>query len=123
IDQVRSALTAAGYQSNLAQIHHDVLKLSNGHYILIGQVFQSVILAGDPSPETIAGDILIDLSPDLTVKWIWSSFDHLDVNRHPVAIGDWTHSNAVVLTGDGNLLLSMRHQSWILKIDYQNGTG
>jgi Arylsulfotransferase (ASST) len=24
---------------------------------------------------------------------------------------------------DGNLLLSMRHQSWILKIDYENGTG
>ena len=23
----------------------------------------------------------------------------------------------------GNLLLSMRHQSWILKIDYANGTG
>jgi arylsulfate sulfotransferase len=24
---------------------------------------------------------------------------------------------------DGNLLLSMRHQSWILKIDYKNGAG
>jgi|ERR1035437_4205882 hypothetical protein len=24
---------------------------------------------------------------------------------------------------DGNLLLSLRHQSWVLKIDYQNGNG
>jgi len=36
---------------------------------------------------------------------------------------DWTHSNALVYTPDGNLLLSMRAQSWILKIDYENGAG
>ena len=32
-------------------------------------------------------------------------------------IADSTHSNALVYTADGNLLLSMRNQSWILKID------
>ncbi|MGA7794174.1 MAG: aryl-sulfate sulfotransferase, partial [Candidatus Acidiferrales bacterium] len=36
---------------------------------------------------------------------------------------DWTHSNALVYTADGNLLVSMRNQSWILKLDYANGTG
>ena len=37
---------------------------------------------------------------------------------------DWTHSNAVVYSpDDGNLILSMRHQSWVLKIDYQDGQG
>ena len=24
---------------------------------------------------------------------------------------------------DGNILVSMRHQSWVLKIDYNNGAG
>jgi hypothetical protein len=36
---------------------------------------------------------------------------------------DWTHSNAILYTDDGNLLLSIRHQSWIVKIDFANGTG
>ena len=37
---------------------------------------------------------------------------------------DWTHSNAVLYSAsDGDLVLSMRHQNWILKIDYNNGQG
>jgi len=46
------------------------------------------------------------------------------VNRHLNGLPDWTHSNAVVYSPeDGNLLLSMRHQSWVLKIDCNNGSG
>ncbi len=56
--------------------------------------------------------------------WTWNSFDYLDVNRHLNGLPDWTHSNALVYSpDDGNLLLSMRHQSWVLKIDYNNGLG
>jgi arylsulfate sulfotransferase len=48
----------------------------------------------------------------------------MDVTRHPVSITDWTHGNAVLYSPtDGNLLLSMRHQNWIIKIDYNNGAG
>ena len=37
---------------------------------------------------------------------------------------DWTHSNALLYSADdGNLLLSIRAQSWIIKIDYANGSG
>ena len=36
---------------------------------------------------------------------------------------DWTHGNAVVETPDGDLLYSSRHQDWLIKIDYANGTG
>jgi hypothetical protein len=56
--------------------------------------------------------------------WAWNSFDYLDVNRHPNGLPDWTHSNALLYSSsDGNLLLSMRSQSWVLKIDYSNGSG
>ena len=65
----------------------------------------------------------MDIDPNGNVVWGWSSFDYLDINRHLQGFPDWTHSNALVYTADGNLLLSMRHQSWILKIDYANGTG
>jgi arylsulfate sulfotransferase len=37
---------------------------------------------------------------------------------------DWTHTNAVIYSADdGNLLVSIRHQNWIVKVDYENGTG
>ncbi len=67
---------------------------------------------------------MIDLDQDWNPVWSWNSFDYLDVNRHLNGLPDWTHSNALVYSpDDGNLLLSMRHQSWILKIDYNNGAG
>jgi hypothetical protein len=70
------------------------------------------------------GDIVIDLDPNWNPVWVWSSFEHLDVNRHLMGLPDWTHSNTLVYTpNDGDLLLSIRNQSWILKIDYNNGSG
>jgi hypothetical protein len=36
---------------------------------------------------------------------------------------DWLHTNAVSLSPDGNLVLSLRHQDWVIKIDYRNGSG
>ena len=36
---------------------------------------------------------------------------------------DWTHGNAIQLTPDGNLLYSSRHQDWLVKIAYGDGTG
>ena len=34
------------------------------------------------------------------------------------------HTNAVLYSpDDGNLIISMRHQNWLIKIDYANGTG
>jgi arylsulfate sulfotransferase len=55
---------------------------------------------------------------------VWSDFDHLDLNRHPAGMPDWTHGNAIVYSpNDGNLLFSLRNQDWVIKIDYENGTG
>ena len=81
-------------------------------------------MPGYPGVIKVLGDALIDIDLNGNVAWAWSGFDHgLDINRHLQGLPDWTHSNAIVYTADGNLLLSMRHQSWILKIDYENGTG
>jgi hypothetical protein len=81
-------------------------------------------VAGESGTHTVLGDVLVDLDTNLNVSWVWSEFDHLDVNRHPIGFPDWTHTNAVVYSpNDGDLLVSMRHQSWIIKIDYNNGHG
>jgi hypothetical protein len=81
-------------------------------------------LTGFPNPVTVAGDILIDLDQNHNPVWLWSSFDHLDLNRHPMSFPDWTHTNSVVYSPDDKaLIISMRHQSWVLKIDYNDGQG
>jgi hypothetical protein len=87
------------------------------------------------------GDLVIDLDQNFQVTWTWNAFDHLDPNRGPV-LGetcavysyacpgsspnavDWLHSNSVNSSpADGNLVISMRHQDWVIKVRYQNGFG
>ncbi|MFZ0732669.1 MAG: aryl-sulfate sulfotransferase [Candidatus Sulfotelmatobacter sp.] len=125
VGKLNTWLSAAGYTWSANSIHHDFLYLPNGHLILLVNSNKDFTnLTGYPGTTTVLGDSIIDLDPNYNVVWVWSTFDHLDVNRHPMLFPDWTHSNALVYSqDDGNLLLSMRHQSWVIKIDYENGAG
>jgi hypothetical protein len=118
-------MQAAGFNFQIGGYHHDLLPLANGHLIVLGNYYQSFTdLPGYPGVTQVLGDALVDLDPNWNPVWGWSTFDHLDVNRHLNGLPDWTHANAVVYSpNDGNILLSMRHQSWIIKIDYNNGAG
>jgi len=117
-------LAAKGYSISIANFHHEILPLPNGHWIVLANTTKPYTnLPGYPGTTEVIGDFVIDLDPNWNPVWVWSSFDHLDVNRHPLFFPDWTHSNALVYLPDGNLLLSMRHQSWVLKLDYENGAG
>jgi len=118
-------LIPLGRSVTFFQFHHDILPLPNGHIIVLASMkVPYKDLPGYPGTTNVIGDLLIDLDPNWTPVWFWSTFDHLDVNRHLQGLPDWTHSNAIIYTpNDGNLVLSIRHQSWVIKIDYQNGTG
>ncbi len=119
---LNSRLAAAGFNYTAQFMHHDMAVLPNGHWILIVNSVRPEIENG--TTVDVLGDALIDLDTNLNPVWVWDTFDHLDVNRHPVSVLDWTHSNAILYSAtDGNLLLSMRHQNWIIKIDYNNGKG
>ena len=122
---VNQGLQAKGYSFSVGGFHHDFLSLPNGHWILLAYVYQKFTdLPGYPGVTDVQGDAVLDVDTNGNLVWAWSTFDHLEVNRHPMGLPDWTHGNALVYTpNDGNLLLSMRNQSWIIKIDYQNGTG
>jgi arylsulfate sulfotransferase len=122
---VNQQLQSLNYDFTIGGFHHDVLELPNGHWIVLGSVTKAFTnLPGYPGVTNVNGDALIDLDQNRNVAWAWNAFDHLDVNRHPYLFPDWTHSNAILYTqNDGNLLVSMRHQNWILKIDYNNGIG
>jgi arylsulfate sulfotransferase len=122
--QVNQSLQNQGLSFNLVNFSHDILVLPNGHWITIIQISQDFDdLPGYPGTTSVLGDLLVDIDPNGNVVWNWSAFNYLDVNRHLQGLPDWTHSNALVYTPDNNLLLSMRNQSWILKIEYLSGQG
>ena len=124
-NDLNQKLRNAGYNLNVFSIDHDFVLLPNGHLLLLisdSRVFTD--LPGYPGQTTVVGNAIVDLDSNNNPVWVWDAFDHLDVNRHPMSFPDWTHANAVVYDpDDGSLLFSLRHQSWILKIDYQNGNG
>jgi hypothetical protein len=121
----------------VSAFHHDALELPNGNLLVLGHEF------GDfPDPATgaithVAGDVIVELTPGGEKVWHWSSFAHLDTGRVPgpdyymisiedPATGklgrDWTHGNGIIHTpSDDSILLSLRHQDWILKIDRASG--
>jgi arylsulfate sulfotransferase len=122
IETLNDRLAAAGFSYQAQFMHHDTTVLPNGHWIVIVNSIQPE--TEDGTAYSVIGDALIDLDPNLNPVWVWNTFDHMDVTRHPVSITDWTHSNAILYSPtDGNLLLSMRDQNWIIKIDYNNGAG
>lgn len=115
----------AGFSFYITGYHHDLIPMPNGHLIVLGNYYKPFTdLPGYPGVTDVLGDAIVDLDPNWNPVWAWSTFDYLDVNRHLNGLPDWTHGNALVYSpNDGNLLLSMRHQSWIIKIDYNNGAG
>ncbi|HET7100341.1 MAG TPA: aryl-sulfate sulfotransferase [Terriglobia bacterium] len=123
--ELTSRLTTAGFNLDIHAMHHDFLLLPNGHLIiLVDHTKDFTDLPGYPGTTSVLGDALIELDQNWQPVWVWDTFDHLDVNRHPLAFPDWTHSNALIYSpDDGDLLLSMRDQSWVIKIDYQDGKG
>jgi arylsulfate sulfotransferase len=113
-----AAATCAGCNITVVGTHHDFVQLPNGHLVLLAATQQTI------SGTVVTGDVIIDLDQNHNPVWLWNEFDHLDVNRRPYMFPDWTHTNAILYSADdGNLIISIRHQNWLVKVDYQNGAG
>lgn len=131
ISQLNQSLAAAGYSGlNLLTFATDVLPLPNGHMILNAwitkpETFTGTAPGGKPAGTyNMLGNVLIDVDQNYNPTWVWNSFDHLDINRDPFQFPDFTHANALLYSPDDHdLLLSVRQQNWIIKIDYQDGAG
>jgi len=124
-----AAATCAECDVTLDTFHHDVTPLPNGHWIIIGNTTEMLSSTSTPPltnapAATVLGDVVVDLDQNMQPVWVWNEFNHLDPNRHPYMFPDWTHTNAVVYSkDDGNILISIRHQNWVLKVNYTDGTG
>jgi arylsulfate sulfotransferase len=123
---LNTRLSAAGFGDlNLQYFSHDVTLLPNGHMLLIASTFRPYTdLPGYPGVTNVAGDIIVDVDENMQPTWVFNEFDHFDVNRHPYMFPDWMHTNAIVYSpDDGNLVISLRHQNWVIKVNYLNGAG
>jgi arylsulfate sulfotransferase len=113
----------------LLTFHHDVTPLPNGHLLVLASMLVPLSPTSKPpltneKAQNVLGDVIIDLDENLQPVWAWNEFNHLDPNRHPYQFPDWTHSNAVLYSADDrNIIVSLRHQNWVLKIDYDDGRG
>ena len=121
--------TCAECKVTLDTFHHDVEPLPNGHWLVLANTTMQLSPTTTPPltntpPTTVLGDVIVDLDANLQPVWAWNEFNHLDPNRHPYQFPDWTHTNAVVYSpDDGNLIVSMRQQNWVVKVDYEDGKG
>ena len=126
----------------VTELHHEAIRFPNGDTAVLGNVER--VADQGAGPVDVLGDMVIILDSNLQVKWFWNEFDHLDIKRRAVlnetcasgaggcptlqnpnytVANDWTHTNSVALTPDGNLVVSSRHQDWVFKVDYRNGAG
>lgn len=132
INDLNTELANAGCAEcnvTLDTFHHDVTPLPNGHWLVLANTTMALSATSTPPltnepASTVLGDVIVDLDQNLHPVWAWNEFNHLDPNRHPWSFPDWTHTNAIIYSkDDGNILVSMRHQNWIVKVNYADGTG
>jgi len=143
---INEQLTAKGYPTLDCFNIHETRILPNGDFLLLGSRDEvSTMYQGgtQQNPVDILGDMILVLDHNMQLVWAWDSFAHENLAREATlddlcyqgqagcpsfnpafsVANDWLHSNAVQYTSDGNILLSMRDQDWVQKINYANGSG
>ncbi|HET8629099.1 MAG TPA: aryl-sulfate sulfotransferase [Thermomicrobiales bacterium] len=151
LDRINEQLAGRSGADQIAAMTHEATLLPDGHILVLGSAERLFPPGTQGSttglPVDIVADEIIVLDQNLQVSWVWDGFDFLDINRaatlgdvchahtagcpplaNTAAAGgtaqDWMHANAVIYSpADHDLLLSVRHQDWILKLDYHDGAG
>jgi hypothetical protein len=124
IKAINAQLGALG-RPRITELDHEAKILPNGQTVVIGTTQKTVNYKGNSTRFT--GNMVIVLDQNLHVTWAWNAFKYLNTNRlgtdHPVP-SDWLHANSVSWSPeDQDLVVSLRTQDWVMKIDYANGAG
>ena len=126
-EDISARLVAMGRPA-IANFHHDAIVLPNGNIVGLAASRRQIRVPG-AAARTVIGDVLVLMDREGNVLWQWDAFDKLDVNMKAIlnelngAAEDWTHGNSIEYLADGNLLFSIRHLDWVVKIDFQDGAG
>jgi hypothetical protein len=124
VNAINAQLAAMGLHS-ISHLTHDAQRLPNGDTAVLALAPRTVRLRGKRT--AYVGDMVLVLDQNFQVKWTWDPFRWLNTRRlGRVGEGprDWMHANSVAWSpADGNLIVSMRSQDWVIKINYANGAG
>lgn len=136
-----------GGKECLSGFHHEAMRLPNGHTLVIAGLerMEPAGTQGSDAPVDVLGDVVIDLDENFQVSWVWNSFDQLELKRAslggehcaqgegrggcpPVFLAKqangWLHSNSIsYVASDGDFLVSIPEQDWVVKVDYRDGKG
>ncbi len=122
---VMNAELAALHQPKIIEFDHEAKILPNGDTAVIATTPRVVNYRGKSTK--FVGDMVLVLDQNFHPTWVWNSFRFLNTNRlgfdKPVPT-DWLHANSVSWSpDDSNLVVSLRTQDWVIKINYADGTG
>lgn len=149
--RVSEQLVARGLP-RIVGFSHEVRRISNpgksnnGFIAVLGttDIVSTQHQGGTPqNPVDIIGDEVIVLDHNLQVNWAWNPFVNFDLSREAVlgekctatttcrpltpgfqVANDWMHTNTIYYSPwDGNFVLSLRSQDWLIKINYADGAG
>jgi hypothetical protein len=104
--------------------------MPDGSYWILCDDVRTVDLsaAGGPSAIQVLGNGIHHISASGNVLFAWSPFDHIAVDMESLDLNDrvgdavnWTHANGLDIDTDGNILLSFRNLSQVIKINSQTG--
>ena len=135
-----SAQLQALHYPVITALTHDAVRLPNGYTAAIASQERILTDVQGPGPIDVVADVIVVMDQNWQVVWAWDPFAHLDPTRKatlndtcaaggcmPLTLAstanDWLHSNSLFYLPDGSLLLSMRSQDWVIKINYANGAG
>ena len=126
-----------------ASLHHQPHQMPNGNFLamtanarMIENYFTSETDPDAPrKTQPVVGDRFVEFTPEGDIVWTWDTFEHLDVYRwsyHLMEVFwhnrgfphhlDWTHGNGITYDPrDDSVIVSLRHQDAIVKIDKASG--
>jgi hypothetical protein len=139
-------------QQPLLDWDHEAIRLPNGWTAVIGHE-QLMVTSTTQCPTAdfptnycdVMGAKIVVMDNAGTVEWVWDSYnsaqfpylsrravlgetcspspDACPITLAPIA-QDWLHANSLWYDPtDGNLVVNLRNQDWIVKVAYQNGAG
>jgi hypothetical protein len=115
-----------GYRTDV----HDFQLLPNGHAIVFGTdpqpVDMSLIVPGGRPDAVLTGNVIQELDADRNVIFQWRTWDYIPITSSyyddlTAKNIDYAHVNSHEVDVDGNLIVTMRYMSNVVKIDRKTG--
>ncbi len=112
-----------------ADAHELQLVTQNGHYLIMADQFETVdmskVVQGGNPQAVVEGQVIQEVDMTGTVYFNWPILQHVPITDSNQSLTtptiDYSHCNAIDIDSDGNLLLSCRHLSAIIKINRSTG--